>query len=95
MARRVTWKPRGGGPLPPNTKSVMRPTRWGNPYKIGRDTDDHAEAVALFRGYLREHPELVEAARRELAGYDLACVCQQGEVCHGELWLRIVAGEDP
>jgi hypothetical protein len=35
---------------------------------FGRD-----QAIALFRRYLTDHPELVEAACQELAGKDLAC----------------------
>ncbi|MGH3102277.1 MAG: DUF4326 domain-containing protein [Thermoleophilia bacterium] len=66
---------------------VSRPTRWGNPYLVatfGRD-----QAVALFRRHLAEHPELVEAARRELAGKDLACWCKPGELCHADIWLEV------
>jgi Domain of unknown function (DUF4326) len=33
----------------------------------------------LFRRYLADHPELVEAARQELAGKDLACWCKPGD----------------
>jgi hypothetical protein len=35
---------------------------------FGRD-----QAVTLFRRYLADNPERVEAARQELAGKDLAC----------------------
>jgi hypothetical protein len=58
----------------------------GDPYPVatfGRD-----QAVALFRRYLADHPELVEAARRELAGKDLACWCRPGELCHADIWAR-------
>jgi hypothetical protein len=51
---------------------------------FGRD-----QAVALFRRYLADHPELVEAARQELAGRDLACWCKPGELCHADIWLEV------
>jgi hypothetical protein len=43
----------------------------------------------LFRRYLADHPELVEAARRELAGKDLACWCKPGALCHADIWLEV------
>jgi hypothetical protein len=50
-----------------------------------------AQAVAVdrFRAYLAEQPELVAAAREQLAGRDLACYCGD-EPCHAEVWLEIV-----
>ena len=49
-------------PNPPNGKRVTRPSRWGNPYRIGHEAADAADAVALFRDHLKQHPELVELA---------------------------------
>jgi hypothetical protein len=66
---------------------VSRPTRWGNPFPVSEDGLE--EAVALFRQYLADHPELVEAARRELAGKDLACWCKPGALCHADIWLEV------
>jgi len=39
--------------------------------------------MALFRQHLADHPELVAAARQQLAGKVLACKCPIGEPCHG------------
>jgi hypothetical protein len=47
------------------------------------------QAVALFRRYLADHSELVEAARQELAGKDLACWGKPGELCHADIWLEV------
>ncbi len=55
---------------------------------FGRD-----QAVALFRRYLGDHTELVEATRQELAGKDLACWCQPGELCHADMWLAVANGK--
>jgi hypothetical protein len=51
---------------------------------FGRD-----RAVALFRRYLDDHPELVEAARQELAGKDLAYWRKPGELCHADISLEV------
>jgi hypothetical protein len=70
---------------------ASRPSRWGNPYPIaeyGRE-----QAVALYRQRLAEHPELVEAARRELAGKDLACWCDPDELCQADALLEVANGE--
>ena len=61
---------------------------------------DRPHAVELFRDYLRRHPDLVEAARRELAGRDLCCWCPlpapgEPDVCHAALLLTVAAGADP
>ena len=42
---------------------------------------------------LAEHPELAEAARRELAGKDLACWCDPDELCHADVLLEVANGE--
>ncbi|MFI7446038.1 DUF4326 domain-containing protein [Nonomuraea sp. NPDC049714] len=33
---------------------------------------------------------MVEQARRELAGKDLACWCRPGDPCHGDVWLDVL-----
>lgn len=45
-------------------------------------------AVALYAAYLERNPELVERARRELTGKDLACWCKPGQPCHADELLR-------
>lgn len=74
---------------PPGAVSVVRGTRWGNPYRVGVHAVDNAEAVALFQAYLAEHPELVDAARRELRGKTLMCWCGPEVPCHADAWLEI------
>jgi hypothetical protein len=89
MPERVCWYPRvKGWTKPPGVAWVGRPSRWGNPYDWREQ--GRAEAVALFRQYLAARPELVEDARRELAGKDLACRCPIGEPCHAEVWIEVL-----
>lgn len=49
-------------------------------------------AVNMFRLHMDEHPELREAARRELAGRDLACWCKTTDPCHADVLLEISNG---
>jgi hypothetical protein len=51
--------------------------------------------MELYRAHLREHPELVEQARRELAGHDLACWCRPDQECHADVLLAVVGGQEP
>jgi len=77
---------------PPNGKRVTRPSRWGNPFRIGREAADAAQAVALFRDHLKHHPALVEEACRELRGFDLGCTCPLDQPCHADVWIEQVNG---
>jgi hypothetical protein len=68
---------------------IGRPTKWGNPFKIG-EHGDRAEVIARYRAWLL-HPdqdELRNAARRELAGKVLGCFCAP-LACHGDVLAEI------
>jgi len=96
---RIQLQRRAGWRKPAGAVVVARPTRWGNPYAVGEYGRE--EAVRLYRAYLRDHPEIVEAVRRELAGRDLACWCrltdEQGRrvPCHADVLLQVAAGGAP
>lgn len=75
---------------PSDAVYIGRPSRWGNPYHIGRD-GDRATVISRFRAYLDTHPELVTAARLELRGRDLACYCAPLP-CHGDIWIEVANG---
>lgn len=75
LSRAKFWR------MPPNTVKVDRTTPWGNfalpaGTKI-RTREQAAEAVALFRAWLADHPEQVTQAQYELAGKALACWCRE------------------
>jgi Domain of unknown function (DUF4326) len=88
---------------PPGVVNVTRPRRWSNPHPIGKPcrrcgaaVHDREEAIALFRRDLDEErlgpPSRrrgADAARRELAGRDLACWCPLGQPCHADTLLEI------
>ncbi|MEU4235561.1 DUF4326 domain-containing protein [Nonomuraea sp. NPDC026600] len=60
-----------------------------NPFTVRKH--GRARALELFREHLDRHPYLVDQARRELAGRDLACWCRLDEPCHADVWLDILA----
>ena len=74
--------------MPEGAVYVGRPSRWGNPFPVDATTDRSA-AVARFRSWLATQPELVSAARAELAGRDLVCWCPPGEACHADVLLDV------
>lgn len=61
---------------------IGRPSKWGNPFVIGRD-GDRAEVIAKFREHGIAHG-LDVAARRELRGKTLGCWCSPSP-CHGDV----------
>ncbi len=74
---------------------MARPSRWGNPYRIGDPHPDDGrpmtrrQAVELFRATYAGRPEWVAAARDALAGRDLACWCPLDEPCHADVLLQV------
>lgn len=76
-----------GRKLPEGAVYVGRPTKWGNPFAIGRD-GERATVVRKFERWLMTQPELVEQAKQELRGKNLACWCAP-KACHAEVLARI------
>jgi hypothetical protein len=85
--------------------SVARPGRWGNPFRVGVD-GDAAECVRKYSEMLlpyRHHGKNsgmekfflseanLEMIRSELGGKNLACFCRIGDVCHGDLLLKLAS----
>lgn len=89
---RIQRKRVKGWRMPPNTKSVTRPGKWGNPtatadnYRLwvtGKlELFDLATNAPLA-------PPTVEAIRRELRGFNLACFCKDGAACHADVLLEL------
>jgi hypothetical protein len=76
--------------------NVARPSKWGNPFKIGEPgTPDAASAVAEFRDLLGPQSSNVfplympiEDVRTDLRGRNLACWCGDGP-CHADVLLKL------
>jgi hypothetical protein len=73
--------------MPSGAVYVGRPSRFGNPFVLGRH-GDRAAVVARFEAWLLANPDLLAAARTELRGKDLVCWCAP-EACHADVLLRI------
>lgn len=71
----------------PGAFYIGRPSKWGNPFVIGRD-GDRAEVVEKYRAWLLEQPELVADAKRKLRGHNLICWCAP-LACHGDVLMEI------
>lgn len=88
--------------LPPNTRLVARPSRFGNPFKIDENRMARHEAVAMFRRWLAgELPDFEPERRRrlleslpELRGTNLACYCNTREECHADVLLELANARD-
>lgn len=87
---RVLNKYRDG--FPPGSVYIGRPSKWGNPFVRG-EHGNRDEVIAKHREWFLSQPELMETARRELAGRDLVCFCAP-KPCHGDVLLE-VANSNP
>lgn len=77
---------RAGGPRAAYDVYIGRPSKWGNPFVIGKD-GDRAEVLRKYEAWLRTRPELL-AALPELRGKVLGCWCAP-EPCHGDVLSRL------
>lgn len=63
----------------------LKASPYANPYPVKRYG---ADALRLYAEYLDANPELVERARRELAGMDACCWCSLEADCHADVLLE-------
>jgi uncharacterized protein DUF4326 len=75
------------GVYPADATYVGRPTKWGNPFIIGRD-GTRIEVVEKFRSYLNGRGQELLSEIGELRGKDLVCWCAP-EACHADVLLEI------
>jgi hypothetical protein len=99
LSRKKGWK------MPPNTVSVARPGRWGNPFKVGVD-GDAKECIAKFVQQLlpyRHGGTMLEygiseaslhAIEFDLSGKNLACWCPLDQPCHADVLLELANTHD-
>lgn len=90
VAARIRLQRTKGWRMPDGARSVAYPTKWANPH---RKVEPKSEAVRLYREHLDANPQLVEAAKRELHGVDLACWCPLDGPCHADVLLAIAEGD--
>lgn len=65
-----------------NDVYIGRPSKWGNPFIIGRD-GTRTEVIAKYRNYFSRYSEL-----HELKGKRLICYCHPLP-CHGDVLAEL------
>lgn len=96
--RRIQLRRTKGWRKPEGAIVVARPSKWGNPFRVGEVVErrsgrservrDRAHAVALYRRWLF-HQERSLNLVPELAGRDLACWCPLDQPCHADVLLEV------
>ncbi len=66
---------------------IGRPSKWGNPYVIGKD-GNREDVIKKYRQYILRRPDLL-AALPELVGKRLGCYCKPLP-CHGDVLVELV-----
>lgn len=105
MPERIQLRRTKGWRKPEGAIVVTRPTKWGNPWRVGSttwtvlpggviDREPHPpltaeQAVESYRNSVTHDPLFAEAIRAELAGRDLCCWCPPGQPCHADVLLEI------
>lgn len=75
----------------PHDVYIGRPTKWGNPFMIGRD-GNRTQVVEKYRQYLLSNDDL-RAQLTELRGKVLGCWCAP-DACHGDVLAEMANGVD-
>ena len=104
LPQRIQRKRTKGWKMPEGAVYVGRPTKWGNPFKIGSEHEYMHWVAGEFRPYtIRTAAQAVTAfsesigrgstferdAKVELRGHDLACFCPLDQPCHADVLLEI------
>ena len=66
---------------------IGRPSKWGNPFIIGRD-GDRKTVVRKHQIWLQQSGDVSRDALEQLRGKDLVCFCAP-EPCHGDALLQL------
>jgi hypothetical protein len=66
---------------------ICRPSKWGNPFQIGRD-GNRERVIKMYEIHIRRRPDLI-AALPELAGQRLGCYCKP-QACHGDVLVKLL-----
>lgn len=69
---------------------IGRPSKWGNPFKIGKD-GTREEVIEKYRQYILMNPNLLSSLH-ELRGRILGCWCSP-EKCHGDVLVELADKE--
>ena len=84
MPRRIQCRRDRSWQTTPQAVYVGRPSRWGNPSRVGID-GDAACCVRLFEATYEHDAAYRAAYRAALAGKDLACWCKVYDAKHNRI----------
>lgn len=104
VPKRIQRKRTKGWRMPEGAIYVGRPTKWGNPFRVGEWVQQgdpvelqhratREDVVDLFVDYaagllIDKPPDF-----SELRGHDLACWCPLDQPCHADVLLEIARGD--
>lgn len=71
---------------------IGRPSKWGNPFVIGRDGTREG-VIAKYRRWILKQPELMAAIHTELKGKRLGCYCSPLH-CHGHVLAELADSKE-
>lgn len=66
---------------------IGRGSKWGNPYKIGKD-GTRKEVIKKYEKYLLNSSELLDSLE-ELRYKKLGCYCKP-KICHGDVLVKFL-----
>ncbi len=66
---------------------IGRPSKWGNPYSIGKD-GSREDVIKKYKKYILSNKKLLNSLC-ELQGKVLGCWCKPKE-CHGDVLVRLI-----
>ena len=66
---------------------IGRPSKWGNPYVIGRD-GTRKDVIEKYKQYILASPDLLNSIE-ELRGKKLGCWCRPYS-CHGDVLIELL-----
>lgn len=100
MPKRIQRKRTKGWRMPEGAVYVGRPTKFGNPFVVGKDGTAE-ECIEKFRewllpesGYIQFEALRLAAHLADLEGKDLACWCALDQPCHADVLLEMANGDD-
>jgi hypothetical protein len=73
--------------IPADAVYVGRPSKWGNPFVIGRDGSRN-EVIRLYRAHILAMVKIGSLDLTELTGKDLVCWCSPLP-CHADVLLEL------
>lgn len=66
---------------------IGRPSKWGNPFRIGKD-GSREDVIQKYRHWVLANPNLISQLSSDLKGKTLGCWCKPN-ACHGDVLAEL------